>query len=162
MLDSNRDGDVHVRRGATRAIAHAHALREQLRDHVNGSRSVEERWLTAADWEKVRGFRLAHRGDAIVQANAHDLAQCIRAGQINPRGHQAGRDPDPDDLRRRLVRAPAGARPCRFPTPLYCTARRTCTASCCPSAWWMWRLMTPFVVTIVAYTFFGLDALGDG
>ena len=155
----NRDGDVRVRM-VHRAIAHAHALREQLRDHVD-DRSVE-RWLTAADWEKVRGLPLAHRGDAIVQANAHDLAQCIRAGQIDP-----CMATKLDETLTQMTFAAASCERLRHtPMPFSYTLllHRTAHLYCFLLPFGLVDVtgfMTPFVVTIVAYTFFGLDALGD-
>ena len=155
----NREGDVRVRI-IHRAIAHAHSLREQLRDHVD-DRSLE-RWLTPADWEQVRGLPRAYRGDAIVQANAQDLAQCVKEGRIEP-----CMATKLDETLTQMTFAAASCERLRYtPMPFSYTLllHRTAHLYCFLLPFGLVDVtgfMTPFVVAIVAYTFFGLDALGD-
>lgn len=156
---SNREGDVRVRI-VHRAIAHAHALRAQLRDHVD-DRSVE-RWLTTADWDKVRNLPLPYRGDAIVQANANDLAECLRQGLMD-----ACTATKMDETLTHMTFAAASCERLRYtPIPFSYTLllHRTAHLYCFLLPFGLVDVtgfMTPFVVAIVAYTFFGLDALGD-
>ena len=156
---NNREGDVRVR-VIHRALAHAHALRAQLRHHMD-DRAVE-RWLTRDDWDKVRNLPMDYRGDAIIQANANDLAQCVRDGQIDSISYNKM-----DETLTFITFAAASCERLRYtPIPfsytlllhrtahLYCFLLPFCLVD-------VTGFMTPFVVGIVAYTFFGLDALGD-
>ncbi|MGN1055234.1 MAG: bestrophin family protein [Comamonas sp.] len=155
----NREGDVRVRM-VHRALAHAHALRAQLRGHVD-DRALE-RWLTHEDWERVRNLPLAYRGDAIVQANAHDLSQCVRDGLIDPCVSTKM-----DETLTHMTFAAASCERLRHtPIPFSYTLllHRTAHLYCFLLPFGLVDVtgfMTPFVVGIVAYTFFGLDALGD-
>ena len=155
----NREGDVRVR-VIHRALAHAHALRAQLRGHRD-DRAVE-RWLTKEDWDKVCNLPLNYRGDAIVQANANDLARCMREGQLEPISYNLM-----DDTLTHITFAAASCERLRHtPIPFSYTLllHRTAHLYCFLLPFGLVDVtgfMTPFVVAIVAYTFFGLDALGD-
>lgn len=155
----NREGDVRVR-VVHRTLAHAHALRAQLRNHMD-DRAVQ-RWLTAEDWDKVRNMALDYRGDAIVQANANDLADCMRAGRIDPINYNKM-----DETLTFMTFAAASCERLRHtPMPFSYTLllHRTAHLYCFLLPFGLVDVtgfMTPFVVAIVAYTFFGLDALGD-
>lgn len=156
---TNREGDVRVR-VVHRSLAHAHALRAQLRGHRD-DRAVE-RWLTAADWDKVRNLPLCFRGDAIVQASANDLTQCMRDGLIDPINYNKL-----DETLTHMTFAAASCERLRHtPMPFSYTLllHRTAHLYCFLLPFGLVDVtgfMTPFVVAIVAYTFFGLDALGD-
>ncbi len=156
---NNRDGDVRVR-VVHRTLAHAHALRAQLRNHMD-DRAVQ-RWLTAQDWDKVRNLALDYRGDAIVQANANDLAHCMREGRIDPINYNKMDETLTFyDVCSGFVRASAPhAHAVSYTLLLHRTAHLYCFLL--PFGLVdVTGFMTPFVVAIVAYTFFGLDALGD-
>lgn len=156
---NNREGDVRVR-VIHRALAHAHALRAQLRHHMD-DRAVE-RWLTRDDWDKVRNLPMDYRGDAIIQANANDLAQCVRDGQIDSISYNKM-----DETLTFITFAAASCERLRYtPIPFSYTLllHRTAHLYCFLLPFGLVDVtgfMTPFVVGIVAYTFFGLDALGD-
>lgn len=155
----NRDGDVRVR-VVHRAIAHAHALRAQLRGHMD-DRAVQ-RWLTEADWDKVRNLPMNFRGDAIVQASAQDLTRCMREGLIDPINYNKM----DETLTFMTFAAASCERLLHTPMPFSYTLllHRTAHLYCFLLPFGLVDVtgfMTPFVVAIVAYTFFGLDALGD-
>lgn len=155
----NRAGDVRVR-VVHRTLAHAHALRAQLRGHTD-DRAVE-RWLTPDDWKKIRNLPLCYRGDAIVQANAVDLVQCMRAGQIDTLHYNLL-----DETLTHITFAAASCERLRhtpMPFSFSLLLHRTAHLYCFLLPFGLVDVtgfMTPFVVAIVAYTFFGLDALGD-
>lgn len=155
----NREGDVRVR-VVHRTIAHAHALRAQLRGHMDDA--AVQRWLTAADWEKVRHLPMNFRGDAIIQASAHDLANCMRQGLVDPLNYNKM----DETLTFMTFAAASCERLLHTPMPFSYTLllHRTAHLYCFLLPFGlvdMTGFMTPFVVAIVAYTFFGLDALGD-
>jgi putative membrane protein len=155
----NREGDVRVR-VVHRTLAHSHALRAQLRGHMD-DRAVE-RWLTKADWDKVRNLPLGYRGDAIVQANAQDLVQCMHEGRIDPINYNKM-----DETLTHITYAAACCERLRhtpMPFSYSLLLHRTAHMYCFLLPFGLVDVtgfMTPFVVGIVAYTFFGLDALGD-
>ena len=155
----NREGDVRVR-VVHRTLAHAHALRAQLRGHTD-DRAVE-RWLTKNDWEKVRNLPLGYRGDAIVQANAVDLVNCMQEGHIAPINYNLF-----DETLSHITFAAASCERLRhtpMPFSYSLLLHRTAHLYCFLLPFGLVDItgfMTPFVVAIVAYTFFGLDALGD-
>ncbi|WP_455554453.1 bestrophin family protein [Comamonas sp.] len=155
----NRDGDVRVR-VVHRALAHIHVLRAQLRGHMDDC--AVQRWLTAEDWGKVRHLPLDYRGDAIVQASANDLAHSMRQGQIDPINYNKM-----DETLSYMTFAAASCERLRHtPMPFSYTLllHRTAHLYCFLLPFGLVDVtgfMTPFVVAIVAYTFFGLDALGD-
>ncbi len=156
---ANREGDVRVRI-VHRAIAHAHALRAQLREHVD-DRALQ-RWLTPADWAHISQLPLAFRSDAIVQASAADLAQCLKRHQIDPCVSTKL-----DETLTQMTFAAASCERLRYtPIPFSYSLllHRTAHLYCFLLPFGLVDVtgfMTPFVVAIVAYTFFGLDALGD-
>lgn len=155
----NRVGDVRVRM-VHRAIAHSHALRSQLRGHHDDG--AMERWLTPEDWYAMRNHPLSFRPDALVLANTRDLADCLRKGWLDSimASHI-------DNTLTRMTSAAAACERIRFtPIPFSYTLllHRTAYLYCFLLPFGLvdtTGFMTPFVVAIVAYTFFGLDALGD-
>ena len=155
----NREGDVRVR-VVHRALAHSHALRAQLRGHMD-DRAVE-RWLTKHDWDQIRNLPLGYRGDAIVQANAKDLVQCMKDGRIDPISYNLM-----DETLTHMTFAAACCERLRhtpMPFSYSLLLHRTAHMYCFLLPFGLVDVtgfMTPFVVGIVAYTFFGLDALGD-
>lgn len=155
----NRVGDVRVRM-VHRAIAHAHALRSQLRGHQDDG--ALERWLTAEEWFAMRNHPLNFRSDALMLANGHDLSDSLRKGWIDPvLAAQI------DNTFTAMTAAAASCERIRhtpIPFSYMLLLHRTAYMYCFLLPFGLvdtTGFMTPFVVGIVAYTFFGLDALGD-
>lgn len=151
--------DVRVRM-VHRCIAHAHALRSQLRGHVDDG--ALERWLTHEEWLRLRDQPLAQRADSLLLANGQELGDCVRQGLLDP--CLAARM---DQTMTGMTAAAASCERIRHtPMPYSYTLllHRTAHLYCFLLPFGLvdtTGFMTPFVVAIVAYTFFGLDALGD-
>jgi len=141
-----------------RTIAFAHALRHQLRDS-DPSRDVAT-WLLpdeAAVFSRVRqgpNFLLRRMG--------HDLGLCLHAGKLDPRLAA-----EMDATLSAMTAVAAGCERIKStPIPFVYTLllHRTAWLYCFLLPFGLVDAigaMTPFVVAIVAYTFFGLDAAGD-
>ena len=102
------------------------------------------------------------RGDAIIQASAHDLANCMRKGLLDPLNYNKM----DETLTFMTFAAASCERLLHTPMPFSYTLllHRTAHLYCFLLPFGLVDItgfMTPFVVAIVAYTFFGLDALGD-
>lgn len=152
-----REGDVRVRM-VHRAIAFAHALRLQLRDLRDDA--VLQRWVTAAEWEQLRPT--TQRADALMMAMGRDLGECVRQGRIDP----CLAAPLDATLSALTGAAASCERIKNTPVPFSYSLllHRTAYMYCFLLPFGLVDtvgFMTPFVVAIVAYTFFGLDALGD-
>ena len=154
---ARRDDDVRVRM-VHRAIAFAHALRLQLRDEKDDA--VLGRWTTAAEFARIR--RTTNPADALMLAMGRDLGECVRQGQI-----AACLAAPIDQTLSALTAAAASCERIKHtPIPFSYTLllHRTAYMYCFLLPFGLvdtTGFMTPFVVAIVAYTFFGLDALGD-
>ena len=140
-----------------RAIAFVHALRLHLRSQSDDA--LLQRWLPAQDWPAWLSPAYG-RGDHA--GLGQDLRQCLREGRIDP-CLAAGIDTT-------LSAVTASAASCErirnTPVPFSYTLllHRTALPLLLFAAFGLvdtTGFMTPFVVAIVAYTFFGLDALGD-
>lgn len=141
-----------------RTIAFAHALRHQLR----GSDATPdiERLLGRDEAQGLRAVRLGT--EHLLRGIGQGLGDALRAGQLDARiaaeidGNLSG-----------LSAAAAGCeRIASTPIPFAYTLllHRTAYLYCFLLPFGLVDLigfMTPFVVAIVAYTFFGLDAVGD-
>ena len=141
-----------------RAIAFVHALRLQLRDQSDYSEL--QRWVPGTEWPGVQ--KASIKADAVMLEMGKELGACLQQGWIDPciavtiDGTLSGI-------------SGAGAACERIkgtPMPLSYTLllHRTAYLYCFLLPFGLVDtigFMTPFVVTIVAYTFFGLDALGD-
>lgn len=154
---TNRAGDVRVRM-LHRAIAFVHALRLHLRSESDDA--LLQRWLPAQDWPRVAQSSV--RPEAIMQGLGQDLRQCLREGRIDP-CLAAGID---TTLSAMTASAASCERIRNTPVPFSYTLllHRTAYLYCFLLPFGLvdtTGFMTPFVVAIVAYTFFGLDALGD-
>ena len=154
-----RANDVRVRM-VHRTIAFAHALRSHLRGLKDDT--AAEHWLTSDEWQRVRQLPLDHRVDGIMQAMGKDLGQCVRDKRIDPCLAVS--------LDRTLTGLTAAAASCErirnTPIPFSYTLllHRTAHLYCFLLPFGLVDItgfMTPFVVAIVAYTFYGLDVLGD-
>jgi putative membrane protein len=145
-------------RMAYRAIAFVHGLRLQLRDGRDYSEL--QRWIPEAEWPGVE--KASCKSDAIMLNMGKELGQCGRKGWIDPCLSAS------IDLTLSALTSAAAAceRIKGTPMPLSYTLllHRTAYLYCFLLPFGLVDtigFMTPFVVAIVAYTFFGLDALGD-
>jgi putative membrane protein len=141
-----------------RTIAFASALRHQLR----GSDAAPDmrRLLTADD---AQGFASARCGiDFLLRRNGEALGDLLRQGQLD-----APVAADLDQSLSALAQAAAGCERIKnTPVPFAYTLllHRTASLYCFLLPFGLvdtLGFVTPIVVAIVAYTFFGLDALGD-
>ena len=149
--------DVRVRM-IFRAIAFAHALRHLLRDEALAAEL--QPLLRPSEWAQLQ--HASNPPDFLMQAMGQDLGQCLQQGRIDP--CLAGA------MDTTLSAMTAAAASCEriksTPIPFSYTLllHRTAYIYCFLLPFGLVDsigFMTPFVVAIVAYTFFGLDALGD-
>lgn len=154
-----RASDVRVRM-VHRVAAFAHALRAQLRGLREDA--APGHWLTPGEWQQLQQLPLNQRTDAIMQAMGRDLGRCVRDRHLDP-CLAASMD-------RTLNGLTAAAASCErirnTPIPFSYTLllHRTAHLYCFLLPFGLVDItgfMTPFVVAIVAYTFYGLDMLGD-
>lgn len=154
-----RANDVRVRM-AHRAVAFAHALRA----HLRGLKEDEaaQQWLIDEEWQHLKQLPLSQRTDAIVLAMGQDLGQCLKDKRIDPCLAVAV-----DRTLNGFTTAAASCERIRnTPIPFSYTLllHRTAHLYCFLLPFGLvdvTAFMTPFVVAIVAYTFYGLDVLGD-
>jgi putative membrane protein len=141
-----------------RAIGFVHALRLQLRDQTDYSEL--QRWVPQAEWSRLQAASNKH--DRLVLEMGKELGQCQRMGWIDPCLTVT--------IDNTLSALNAAAASCEriksTPVPFSYTLllHRTAYLYCFLLPFGLVDtigFMTPFVVAIVAYTFFGLDALGD-
>ena len=157
---------AHARLGLTdtrvrmvyRAIAFAHALRCHLRDRKAAPEL--QNLLLPAEWHQVNAS--SNKPDFLMQQMGADLGQCLKDGRLD-----ACLAASLDDTLSALTAAAAGCERIKgTPIPFSYTLllHRTAYLYCFLLPFGLVDtigFMTPFVVAIVAYTFFGLDALGD-
>jgi len=152
------DADAARRRLLHRAIGFVHALRLQLRDQTDCGEL--QRWMPEAEWSRLENASSKH--DALMLAMGRELGQCQRQGWIEPCLAVS--------IDTTLSGMTAVAASCErikgTPIPFSYTLllHRTAYLYCFLLPFGLVDtigFMTPFVVAIVAYTFFGLDALGD-
>ncbi|HEY9207661.1 MAG TPA: bestrophin family ion channel [Acidovorax sp.] len=154
---ARRDDDVRVRM-LHRAIAFVHALRLQLRGQRDDA--LLQRWTTAQEFERVR--TAANPADALMLGMGRDLGDCVRQRRIDP-----CLAAEIDQTLSALTAAAASCERIRhtpIPFSYALLLHRTAYLYCFLLPFGLvdtTGFMTPFVVAIVAYTFFGLDALGD-
>jgi len=152
------DGADPRRRMIVHTIAFASALRHQLR---GSDARAEMRRLLAP--EEAAGFAAARCGtDFLLRRIGDDLGGFLRTGRLDP--------PVAAHLDQSLAGLAAVAAGCErikhtpLPFPYTLLLHRTAWLYCFLLPFGLVDTvgyMTPFVVGIVAYTFFGLDALGD-
>ena len=151
------DGEPRLRM-IRRAIAVAHALRHRLRGS-DPARDVAP-WVTPAEWQRLH--KLPNLPHALMLAMGEDLATLLRERRIDP-----CIVPVIDASLSAMTGVAAACERIRgTPIPFSYTLllHRTAYLYC-------WLLpfglvdaigdLTPLVTLLVAYTFFGLDALGD-
>jgi putative membrane protein len=145
------------RRCAHRAVAFAHALRSQLRGTGD---DVARGWLPESEWRRVARGR--SRPDAILLAQAMELQVLLRHGALSDMLYRI--------FSERLHTMTAIQTACErlrsTPTPFTYTLllHRTAWLFCLLLPFGMvgaLGLATPILTGILAYAFFGLDALGE-
>ena len=149
--------DVRVRM-IFRAVAFAHAVRHQLRG-ISGARELSHLLQTP---ELQRLEKSSNPPDCLMQFMGADLGLCLKEGRID-----SCLAASIDATLSALTAAAAGCERLKgTPIPFSYTLllHRTAYLYCFLLPFGLVDsigFMTPFVVAIVAYTFFGLDALGD-
>jgi putative membrane protein len=157
VAGQTREDDVRVRM-VHRAIAFVHTLRLQLRAEKDDA--LLQRWILPAEFARIRST--TNPADALMLAMGQDLGECVRSGQISPCLAASI-----DQTISALTAAGASCERIKHtPIPFSYTLllHRTAYMYCFLLPFGLvdtTGFMTPFVVAIVAYTFFGLDALGD-
>ncbi len=145
------------RRCVGRVVAFAHALRSQLRDARDGE---AHDWMPAEEWNRVAQSR--SRPDAISLAQAEELGRLLRQGELSDVLYRLFSD--------RLLAMTGIQTACErlrsTPTPFTYTLllHRTAWLFCLLLPFGMVGtvgLATPVLTAILAYAFFGLDALGE-
>jgi putative membrane protein len=156
--DAPKDpGDPRARM-LRRAVAYAHALRHHLRKSAPDAEVAP--WLALAEWERVR--TLPNLPYALMLEMGADLGRCLRERRIDP-NLAASVDAT---LTAMTGVAAACERIRGTPIPFSYTLllHRTAYLYCILLPFGLVGAigdLTPLVTAIVAYTFFGLDALGD-
>ncbi|MFT7774240.1 bestrophin family protein [Roseateles sp.] len=158
IADPRDLADVRVRL-VLRALAFCVSLKQLLRDQPADPAALEGLILPAE--HEVLG-RVRNRPAALMMAMGADLAQCRRAGQLD-----SLREVQMDATLSALTAAAASCERIKntpLPFSYALLLHRTAYLYCFLLPFGIVDaigLMTPLVVAIVAYTFFGLDALGD-
>lgn len=149
--------DIRIRM-IYRAIAYAHSLRDQLR---NARESGDFTGLLLEEERRQMG-EVMNRPNFLMLRMGGDLGQCVKEGRID--GCLAAAI---DITLSSMVAVGAGCERIKnTPIPFSYTLllHRTAYLYCFLLPFGLVDsigFMTPFVVAIIAYTFFGLDALGD-
>ena len=142
------------------AVAFAHALRAQLRGLKNDQ--ATKPWLEDAEWQLTQSQPLSQRCDTLMLAMGRDLGECVQQKKIDPCLAVA--------MDNNFTRMTSAAASCErilntpMPFSYALLLHRTAYMYCFLLPFGLvdtTGFMTPFVVAIVAYTFYGLDALGD-
>ncbi|MFZ6691953.1 bestrophin family protein [Undibacterium sp. SXout20W] len=153
----NGFNDIRIRM-IFRAIAYCHALRDLLRNQQTKSEMQE--WLSPSEIKQLDTNR--NKPDLLMLNMGQDLRQAIKENRI--------KDCLAANLDNTLSALTAAGAACErirnTPIPFSYTLllHRTAYIYCFLLPFGLVDsigFMTPFVVAIVAYTFFGLDALGD-
>ncbi|WP_426197577.1 bestrophin family protein [Massilia sp. DWR3-1-1] len=153
--DGLRDARVRM---VYRTIAFNHAVRDLLREQP--AHAGLQALLLPAEWHALQNA--PHQPDFLMQQMGMDLRQCLKEGRIDPCLAASI-----DGTLSALTGAAASCERIRnTPVPFSYTLllHRTAYLYCFLLPFGLVDsigFMTPFVVAIVAYTFFGLDALGD-
>ncbi len=149
--------DVRVRM-IMRAIAFAHALRHLLRQITN--QDELRQFLLEPEWRELEGS--TNKPDFLMRKMGLDLQSSLKEGRLDSNLAVAI-----DNTLSALTAAAASCERIKnTPIPFSYTLllHRTAYLYCFLLPFGLVDsigFMTPFVVAIVAYTFFGLDALGD-
>ena len=149
--------DVRVRI-VYRTIAYNHALRLQLRGEP--METELQSLLVASEWQQMQ--KASNKPDFLMRKMGEDLGACLQSGRIDPCLLATI-----DATLSAMTGAAGGCERIKStPIPFSYTLllHRTAYLYCFLLPFGLVDtigFMTPFVVAIVAYTFFGLDALGD-
>lgn len=149
--------DVRVRM-MLRAIAFCHATRYHLRGQ--GNVTELQTLLLPLEWQQVQ--HASNKPDFLMLQMGHDLARCQQQGRV-----ESCLVVSMDATLSAMTAAAASCERIKgTPIPFSYTLllHRTAYLYCFLLPFGLVDtigFMTPFVVAIVAYTFFGLDALGD-
>ena len=157
LRDANGMQDARVRM-VRRAIAYVQALRDHLRSQPTAPTVAS--LLLPAEYEAMQ--RAANKPDFLMLEMGADLQRCLREQRIEP-CLAANLD---STLSAMTAAGASCERIKNTPIPYSYTLllHRTAYIYCFLLPFGLVDsigFMTPFVVAIVAYTFFGLDALGD-
>lgn len=159
LIEAPPSGQPDLRQHMVRrAVAYCHALRIQLRNSAD-TQAVQA-MLSAEEWRDVAARSNLHT--ALMLNMGADLATCRRQGLIDgPLSAQID-----DTLSAMTAAAASCERISGTPVPFSYTLllHRTAYIYCFLLPFGLVDtigIMTPLVVGVVAYTFFGLDALGD-
>lgn len=157
LLSDRADGDVHRNYLLNLAIAFSHALVPHLRDSADGSKVTG--FMTAADYA---AFQQRRRSPTVIlELISRRLASLRHAGELTDIQYQL-MDATIDQMEAVL----AGCERIRTtPVPFGYTLllHRTAYLFCFLLPFGYADLLgwvTPFATALIAYTFFGLDALG--
>jgi putative membrane protein len=141
-----------------RAIAYAHALRHHLRKSDPASDVAP--WIAPEEWTRIRA--LPNLPYALMLEMGADLGRCLRERRIDP-----NLAPSVDTTLSAMTGVAAACERIRgTPIPFSYTLllHRTAYLYCVLLPFGLVGVigdLTPLVTAVVAYTFFGLDALGD-
>jgi putative membrane protein len=144
----------------SRAIAYAHALRHRLRGTDGAPDADIAPWIAPGEWERVR--TQSNLPYALMLEMGADLGHCLRTGRLD-----ACLAPSIDASLSAMTAVAASCERIRgTPIPFSYTLllHRTAYLYCFLLPFGLVDTigyLTPLVSAIVAYTFFGLDALGD-
>ena len=156
-IASNGFDDIRVRM-IYRAIAFVHVLRDVLRNEHGQTRL--DQWLMPVEYQHLETKKNQHQ--YLMSRMGHDLQAAIKEKRID-----GCLGANIDQTLSALASAAAACERIRnTPIPFSYTLllHRTAYTYCFLLPFGLVDsigFMTPFVVAIVAYTFFGLDALGD-
>ncbi|MFZ6689017.1 bestrophin family protein [Undibacterium sp. SXout11W] len=156
-LASNGLADIRVRM-VFRTIAYCHSLRDLLRNQE--TKAEMQQWLLPDELNRIKSAR--NKPDLLMLNMGQDLRQTLKENRID--GCLAA---NLDGTLSAITSAGAACERIRnTPIPFSYTLllHRTAYIYCFLLPFGLVDsigFMTPFVVAIVAYTFFGLDALGD-
>jgi len=145
------------RRAGHRVVAFAHALRCQLRGVEDGQ---TRSWLPDGEWEHVAGSR--SRPDAILLALSAEFGVLLRRGDLTDMLYRGLSDRllAMTDIQTACERLRATPTPFTYTLLLHRTAWLFCLLLPFGVVTTL-GLATPVLTVILAYAFFGLDALGE-
>ena len=145
------------RRCVHRSVAFAHALRNQLREADGGS---AREWLPPGEWEPVA--RARSRPEAIMLLQARELRELLRRGSLSELLYPvlSARMAAMTTIQTACERLRSTPAPFAYTLLLHRTAWLFCLLLPFGLVGTM-GLATPVMTAILAYAFFGLDALGE-
>jgi putative membrane protein len=151
------DDPAVARRCAKRIIAFAHALRCQLRGATD---DAARGFLEPEEWERLT--RRRSRPDAILRGLADELATLLRSGRLSDLRYQvlSARMQAMTDIQTACERLRSTPTPFTYTLLLHRTAWLFCLLLPFGMVGTL-GLATPVLTAILAYAFFGLDALGE-